>query len=333
MASAWHLAAKARGLMSVKILLLGDVHLSDRAPSSCTDSYLDDLFDLLYQSTALAKELNADAVVQLGDMFHIKQPNRTSHYCVAMALEWARSSAVPIGVVPGNHDMLHDRLDSVLQTQPLGVLAKAGAIDLLTGGWAEGAFSELPVYSVPWLQEWSHTEVQRALFTYMEMGLPGLLVTHAPFFPPGQEPLYEHYLTSDFADRMGGIGSVAYGHIHDWHGVYTVNGTQFMNHGALSRGSLTESNMRRPVGVTLWDSVTGFEFIPLDYKPAEEVFLVEEVLQHRAKRADLDAFLQSVGAVDLEYSVTEDIMTHVRNLGLDVNVLKIIEALLESENA
>ena len=72
---------------------------------------------------------------------------------------------------------------------------------------------------------------------------------------------------------MGGAGSVFYGHVHEPHGVYEAGGVTFCNNGALSRGSLHEYNLTRQVGCTLWDSETGeFEFVPLDAKPASEVF-------------------------------------------------------------
>jgi len=69
-------------------LLLGDLHLTDKAPSSCTDSYCDDLFDLLGQVNALVREHEAIAVVIAGDVFHNKAPSRTSHRVVRRFIRW-----------------------------------------------------------------------------------------------------------------------------------------------------------------------------------------------------------------------------------------------------
>lgn len=49
-------------------------------------------------------------------------------------------------------------------------------------------------------------------------------------------------------------GVVYYGHIHENHGAYRSAGMWFCNQGAISRGSLHESTLKRAPGVTLYDS-------------------------------------------------------------------------------
>src|SRR6266571_1779053 len=130
-------------------LLLGDLHLSDKARVSATESYTDDLFEILKYTVRLAEEYDA-VVVQAGDLFHQKMPSRTSHALVQRTIELVNSYPNGFWAVPGNHDMTHDRLDSVMETQPLGVVVRAGA--RLFQGWK----SEIPgVYGVPWLQRFT----------------------------------------------------------------------------------------------------------------------------------------------------------------------------------
>lgn len=311
----------------MKSVKIGDVHLSDKPPRSCTDSYTDDQFDLLYQIYDLIRTRNdIDVIVQSGDFFHIKRADRTSHRLVQRAIDWAQQSPVPIFVVPGNHDMAFDRKESVYDTQPLGVVAQSGAVQLLDG-WAD----EYPIFGLPWLQSWDDTTVQEALASFRaEPYSPhNLVVTHAPLFPIGQEPPYEFYDVRKFAKSVV-QGSVYYGHIHDPHGTYTVEGVQFCNNGALSRGSLTESNMNRAIGVTIWDSETKeFEFVALKYKPASEVFNVEEVLSKRATKADLNRFLESVGTTSLEINSIDDILADVKTRDLEPELLAKVEELLQ----
>lgn len=64
-------------------MVVRDIHLSDRAPSSCTDSYQDDLFDLLGHTVVLSE--GCDAVAWASDIFHSKSPSRTSHRTVMRA--------------------------------------------------------------------------------------------------------------------------------------------------------------------------------------------------------------------------------------------------------
>lgn len=314
-------------------LLLSDLHLADRAPSSCTDSYTDDLFGLLEQTVDIASQRKVKAVVWAGDIFHIKAPSRTSHRLVQRTIRLLRSYPCPAYIVPGNHDITHDRLDSIHQTQPLGVLFESGAAQPLIG-WADydGPPGHLPLFGVPWQQEWLDDVVDDALSGYREVAwswqeLPAaergtapvhhLVVAHAPLYPLGKELTYEFYSAEMWAHYMRNVGSVFYGHVHEPHGVYQVDSVTFCNNGALSRGSLHEYNLTRQVGCTLWDSETGgFEFVPLDAKPASEVFRLQEKAQVTDMQGRLDEFLASVGATTLEAVSVESVIEHIRTLGL-----------------
>ena len=132
-------------------LLINDCHLTNESshPGSCTASYTDDLFDLLYQASGIAYELNCAAMIQLGDLFHIKTPGRNSHALIQRTLRWAKLAPCPLYVVPGNHDLLHDRLESLNEGQPLGVLFDSGIVKM-----ASGYLDNLPVYGVPWQEYW-----------------------------------------------------------------------------------------------------------------------------------------------------------------------------------
>lgn len=332
-----------------KYVIINDVHLTNdnSHPSSCTPSYTDDLFDLLYQASEVAREREAKAIIQLGDLFHIKAPGRNSHQLIQRTMKWASDAPCPVFVVPGNHDLLNDRLESLDEGQPLGVLYSSRTVYRADGylfnyhDRSIGPYPRLPVYGVPWQMYWDAEEsiadaaVKNALADLIHTDTPTLIVTHAPFFPPGANPAYEHYSTEKFARMVNPLGranvQVIYGHIHDWHGEYVVNGVRFANYGALSRGSLTESNLTRQVGVTLWDSVRGkFEFVPLEAKPADQVFRVKEIAEVKTTQLKLDEFLQSVGQTSIEITTVESVMDKVRALKLGKDFERVVEDLLTS---
>jgi len=305
---------------SVRFLLVPDVHLADRPPSSCTESYTDDLFALLAEAATFA--VHCEAVIFAGDLFHIKAPSRTSHKLVMRTIAALREFGIPVYVVPGNHDLAHDQIESLHISQPLGVIIASGAAQLLDG-WMYKDYADvsevLPVYGVPWLQHWTDEAVSEALAGYRKAGSPALVVTHAPLYPPGQELKWEHYPAQNFADVMV-QGSCFYGHVHEPHGVYQVlnsAGTaapEFCNNGALSRGSLHEYNLERQVGVTIWDSETSnFEFVPLHARPASEVFRLTEVREVQAAEGRLDEFLAGISTAQLEVVSTESVLEHLKS--------------------
>lgn len=344
----------------MKILLLSDIHLSERPPSSCTDTYCDDLFSLLEQAREVGSRHSVRAMVWAGDTFHHKAPNRVSHRLVQRTAAFIATCRYPVFILAGNHDMSNDRHESIYESQPLGMLLRSGAKELKGWGWDDYP-SPLPVYGVPWLQgygNWGAWEgdgpgpviehhLSKALADYRElvyehgMGreLP-LVVAHAPLYPPGKELQYEYFPASRWAEAMGahrgGRHAVFYGHVHEPHGTYDVQPGEsrvlFCNNGALSRGSLHEYNLTRQVGVTIYDTLAGtFEFVPLDARPASEVFRLVEKERVTDLQGRLDEFLSSVGGASLEVVSVESVIAHIRSLGLSREVTSLASELLEAQ--
>ncbi len=309
---------------------MGDIHLSDRAPSSCTDSYQEDIFDILEEIGRIASERGSDGIIWAGDIFHHKTPGRTSHKTIIDLIDIVNTFTCPVWVVPGNHDMLHDRLDSIAHTQPLGVVLASGAVRILNGWMGIDRFE--PVYGVPWLQHFTDDTVTAALATYRAhpADRPLLVVTHAPLYPPGQELVHEFYPAENWAEAMAHHGCVYYGHVHEPHRWYRTAGVTFCNAGAISRGSLHEHNLTREVQIAAWNSQTGiFDLITVPHKPASEVFRLVEAKETRTAKAELTQFLESIGAASIAITSVEAVMTHVRTLGLSPDVERTILTLLE----
>jgi DNA repair exonuclease SbcCD nuclease subunit len=323
-----------------KYLLINDVHLSDRPPSSCTDTYLDDLFDLLGQVVVLARVQQVSALVIAGDLFHCKAPSRVSHRMMIRLVKWIRSAPCPVAVVAGNHDLQHDRVESLDETQPLGMLVKSDLVRLLDG-WDP----DFPLYGVPWQQEWTDEAVNTALAAFRGPKGNALVVTHAPLYPPGLELEYEFYPAPKFAEAMGGTGYCYYGHVHERHGIWLTEPAStfldggssqvtFCNPGALSRGSLHEHNLTRVPACVVWDSDTGqFTEIPLNARPPEEVFRLKEAREVTDMRGRLDEFLAAIGSTTLEGVSVESVIEHIRSLGLpEADTALAIDLLMEAAN-
>lgn len=312
-----------------RFLVFGDIHVSDRPPSSCTDSYTDDLIELLGETVAVACQYDVAAVIWAGDVFHSKAPARNSHRLVQQVIGIGHAYDRPWYIVPGNHDIQHDRLESIHQTQPLGVLYRAGARALM------GRCREFPqLYGVPWQQTWDNEHVGEALRDFREDGTSNrnqLVVAHAPLYPPGFELPYEFYDAVMFASSMGNRGSCYYGHVHEAHEIWECAGVRFCNLGALSRGSLHEHNLTRQIRVAVWDGVDGsFDTVPLlKAKPAQEVFRLREKQEITDAAGKLDDFLQSIGSTKFEMLTAESVMAHVQKMNVGKDVADEVAELLD----
>lgn len=312
--------------MSVKIITVGDPHLSDKAPINVVDSYTDDILDQLIWIADESARLDVSAVVLLGDVFHHKSPSRNSHALVQKMIDvvhYYQRKNVPLWCVVGNHDLTNDRLES-LPSQPLGVLFKAGLQRL------EGWHPELPVFGIGWRQDWTTNEdAPHEAFTLWRSALgleegaeamlegPALALTHIPVYPPREaaEKLFELVPCGGekgISAAMGGQGYFNFGHIHSNHGTWEVDGVTYANYGALSRGSLVEYNVERPIQVALWTPEGGFTAIDVPHRPANEHFRIEQATEKKEEKLSLDAFLQEVGTSTLDVSSTGSVIDAIR---------------------
>lgn len=319
----------------MKALLIGDVHLADRPPSIRTETYTEDILAKLQFSVDHAKKIDADAIVLAGDVFHIKTPTRNSHALVQRTGDVLTSAGIPVLIVPGNHDLSQDRLDS-LRRQPLGVLAKMEGIELLIG-----AHEEFPLFGLPYLHDWAG-ELSRWMSKYKKWANAQkvenfdfwpLMVTHAPIFPPGESPPYEYIGGDDWASMMEN-GDCLYGHIHDPHGAYKPESSvpvTMCNNGAISRGSLHEATLKREPKVTVWDgSPGGFSEVPVPFRPVEAVFRMREKEDVDEKVNRVEEFLDHVGSTTLDGLSIEEVLHHAKTKGLAPQTQKLIEDLLEA---
>ena len=307
-----------------KILCVGDIHVMDRAPRNATESYTDDIIVMLKWIADESKRLEVDAVVWAGDIFHHKQPSKTSHALVLRMIDvvrYYRKLGLDLCIVTGNHDISNDVLATVYEKQPLGVLYKAGAREL--NQW----HPTLPLFGVPWRADWTTWEdaASDAFWNWRGAGhdkgsrkVPkkSLAVTHAPIYPPGEaeKQLFELVPTSGehgISAAMGNVGCLYYGHIHEDHGIFKVEGVTYANMGAISRGSLTEYNVQRQIKVALWEDGS-FTEIVVPHKPAEEVLRVAEVAEEKADKVSLDRFLSEVGSSTLDISSTGSVISHIQ---------------------
>jgi len=313
--------------------------MRDTSPSSRKEGYREDILKKLEYIAELEKKIKADAVVLAGDVFHFPTPSKTSHATVLRMLEVIQKFN-NIYVVYGNHDLASDRVESVLEKQPLGVLIHGGLKVL--DGWHD----TLPLYGIPWQQDWIINEhaPARAFMGFRQGASHGrdlshsLAVTHAPIYPPAEQQsvIFELLPTSgenSIAKAMGRQGYLYYGHIHEDHGVFEDGGITYCNVGGLSRGSLHEYNLERDIQVAIWDSSKGFRPHVIPYKPASELFLIDE---HQAKREEaksLDKFLNDVSGTKIEISSIESVKTHIRELpDIDAKVKDKAVSILDSVN-
>ena len=284
--------------MSISLVWRTDVHLSDRAPSSRTDDWADAVFDKLGQVRDLAREVNAAAIIDGGDFFHIKSPGRNSHALVNRTAEHHNTYPCPVYCTPGNHDAVYGDY-SFLPQQPLGVLYSTGVFKRLYDEH-EAVFRRsggvtVRVVGIPY----HGTSYDMERFTSIEKGDEDVLICVAHVLASHKGgTMFEGEDIIRYADLVDTAPDVyLFGHWHKNQGVEEIGGKQFVNIGSLTRGSLSQDNLDRvPAAAVLRCTEQGVEIevVPLNVRPAEEVFDVEGRARQVKRQVEMDSFVEAI---------------------------------------
>lgn len=299
----------------VRLLMVGDVHVSDRPPSTRTSTYRVDILRKLIEIGELA--VNAHAVVFVGDIFHSKTPKNTSHQTVRAVAQILQNYPRPVYILPGNHDYAGRHVES-LAHHPLGTVGLMPNVTIFGTKSNPGA---APVGAFGYFAQLHGVREEEGLAAFEDADGCNVVVAHSAIFPPGQAPtVWEAWDARAVREVLpASVRVVWYGHIHEPHGNYEVDGVEFANFGAISRGSLHEEGAleRRPsvAILTLSPDAWSIEEWELETaRPGPDVFRVEEVFAERTGEAETNAFAEALQAAEVEvFSVeraTEAISQH-----------------------
>jgi DNA repair exonuclease SbcCD nuclease subunit len=293
----------ARMNEEIKLLMVGDVHVSDRPPSTRTASYREDILRKLIEIGELAKQ--ADAVVFAGDIFHSKKPRNTSHQTVRAVAQILQSYPRPVYIVPGNHDYAGRHPES-LKGHPLGTVSLMPNVTLFG---LDRHRTEMLYHNDFEVRLWGVREEEGLEAFEVGGDEQTVIVAHSAIFPPGQAPaVWEAWDARAVREHIESqVTVVWYGHIHEPHGAYDVDGLEFVNFGAISRGSLHEEGARDrvpAVGLLTMRAESysySIEEIPLQSaRPAADVFRIAEVEEEAVRASETNAFVEALSSAEVE---------------------------------
>ncbi len=284
----------------IRLVWRTDVHLSDNPPSSRKDDWTSTVLDKLRQVGEVARKVDASAVIDGGDFFHVKSPSRNSHELIRRTAEVHAAYPCPVYGNVGNHDCVYGDY-AYLDQQPLGVLFSTGVFRRLYDEHEyvmEQGGVKIRVVGIPY----HGTQYDMARFSRIRKGDEDFLVCVA------------HVLASQRGGSMfEGEDILAYdalaafepdvfmfGHWHKDQGVDVVNGKTIVTIGSLTRGALSQDEVeRRPACAVLTfqkDQPVQVQTVRLRVKPAADVFDVAGKARAEARASTVDSFAESVRA-------------------------------------
>lgn len=322
--------------MHIKALIIGDVHICDHAPGKRVEGYRDNILAKLYECVKIAKDNECTHVIFLGDIFHIKVPNRVSHSLVQDMADVFLAFGLPVLVLVGNHDITHGTLDT-LAKQPLGTLAYIPEVTLLTDEPYQ-LDEDVTLYPIA-----GTSDITIDDFEISGDNKRDIMLVHQSIVPDiGVEPeIIQHILfDAKLVAEKTDIDIILYGHQHRCDGIYEVereNGTKavFSNLGSICRLTIGEGDIDKEPAVmmlTIADDeqrTTDMEIIKLnEVLPSHEVYHLDEHLEQKEHSKDIDETIKKLQATEVsafsidgvinEVEARQDIDDRVRTTALDL---------------
>jgi DNA repair exonuclease SbcCD nuclease subunit len=269
---------------------VADLHLTAIPPASRVDDYQESIFKKLAQCTELVKSLHIDAVVILGDIFHLKHAAKTPYWLTLKFVDWLKeinSLGCRIGVVVGNHDVPYGNVELVSR-QPIGVVLALPFVErelmFEDSGLRIVCKDFNPVFTGDYLK------VERGSEKFLMVCVHQCLLSKGQFY---DEPTVNFDEVSIDADVL------AFGHIHSPTVIEKVGKTLFVCPGAISRGTANKDNLEREVGVILLKFEDGVKFKQIDLKsaPSSEVFSIELREDEKVRDNEIAEFVEELKTV------------------------------------
>lgn len=291
-----------------------DTHVCDRSPISWKGDYPAEIWANLEQIGQIAKQREANAVLDGGDYFHIKAASKNSHGLNERSARIHRAYSCPTFCIEGNHDLAYNNLES-LARQPLGVLYASGVFQHLRDQVFKDGNLQVRVVGVPYNPTRTLDDLLRIQKQPGDTHLIAVVHALAAKNPPPQvedffnEPVFPY----EALVSRNGPDVWMFGHWHRDQGIEVIRDKQFVNLGAVSRGALIRENLERTPKVAFVE-IDGdrLTVTPIDLlvAPASEVFDLEKKATQEKERHDIDQFilrLISDGAIDPNSTIEANI--------------------------
>jgi DNA repair exonuclease SbcCD nuclease subunit len=333
-------------LMSeIKFISSSDEHLSDLAPGFRKDDYRSTILSKLDWQGQLARKFKADGFLRAGDLFHVKAANKTTMSTLAQVSAIHKQYPCPTYIIPGNHDLSHNDLETVPR-QPLGVILESGVCYPLVSEIFLAGSLKVRVIGVGYTVDLDYDGL-RELTQKKEDDCYTIAVIHALAAYAPEERIQSFFCERIFDYRdlvfQGCPDVYIFGHYHKDQGITEHCGVKFVNLGAVSRGALSFENVERKpkVGLITCNSQgVSVESHEIPCQDASVIFDFEKKKQLDKERKDLNEFISKLYS-DLALSQDGGISEKINKLqnsdypvdlkNLVLNTLELAEAGVDSE--
>lgn len=304
----------------MRMVVFNDPHFSAKPPASRKSTYAQCMLRKLREIVQFCNDSEIDVLACTGDWFISKKPEFMPWWLISDLYQVL--SNLPLRCrfisVIGNHDcettlanfsqsplfMLLEALKAKYSIETSIVYAGLSTpiVDIMVVNYDAGSTTEGIVTASALFHDVEH--VRRIILLHG----PVINKTHWVVYPTA---FLEKAVQAEDLALANVADFVFYGDIHDYHGIYKIDNTTFVNLGSLARSTSRELDKTRPVLIALYDSETDLvqEIELEDVDPVEEVFRSEEIRRDRQVAGEVEQFVDALDTRALSFSVlTPDIL-------------------------
>lgn len=311
----------------ISFLTFTDVHISDHSPQNRKGDYKRDILDKLEQIGKVGRKLGVDFYLCGGDLYDHKAPVRNSHNLNKELMGAFNSFGSPVYCTEGNHDLRNDSYVN-FDEQPLAVLYESGALKQLRGTPIDKGDLSVHLRAFPFEETPNISEMPKA-----PKGVDcSVCVMHVYATPEGGN-LFKQKLFSYNEISVLGDDIFLMGHYHVDQGVKILTSNNknhhFINVGAISRGALSEDNIKRSPKICLVtieknDGKVSIrtQQVKLNVKSVDEVFDVAGKEEEKKKIQEAESFVDKLKENISENETGENnIDREVESLDVDQKII------------
>lgn len=286
--------------MNIRILTSSDEHLSDTNPGFRKDNYKNAILNKLAYQGELGQRAKVDCLVRAGDFFHHKSPSRTSHSTITSVAKIHQSYGFPTYALAGNHDMIHNDLESVDSVSPLGVLLNTGIFKNVNGVVLDKGSRRCRLVGIDYDPNLNIEKISNLCAKSKQDDVVIAFVHCLSSMAPSEKMSeFFHEPIFDYRDLVydGCPDVYVFGHYHKDQGVQEHLGVKFINLGSVGRGALTfETLERKPKSGIITINTTGVEVeeVILDNSDPSEIFDIQRKEQINKERKHIKEFVDQL---------------------------------------
>jgi predicted phosphodiesterase len=291
----------------MKILIVGDLHLTDKTPANRIDSYDKTVLRKFEWILKYAKEKEVDTIIQPGDFFDTPNP---SYSLFTEVVGWINAYKINILTVFGQHDLRYRNPGNT------GLRALAAACPtVMINSNEKISMSGVHIQSAGWEDPVPKPSVK----------MFNILITHRMITKKklweGQEEFEDSidFLKTHKFDLI--VSGDNHQNFYD-----NVDDRWLINCGSMMRNSVIQVTHKPCVALFDTKNVSKSKFIDIPIESPEIVFKMEEVIKTKERDEKLESFVNGLSShKDMGLSFEDNLSQYVQAQSIDRAIYDIIK--------